>query len=449
MLRKLFGWIAESTPAPYLGSPREVDVDMWTSLPTDILLEIFLCLEPTTVVRCACVCKPWRRAITSNAASLRRRRPHLDRFDPSLLLGIIHMNRNQTWLRRTPDPSPFQSALPSNGSGHYETVDSFIPAASAFAAGAIRGFYTELLCSRDGFILLKARTADRLCLCNPVTRDCTFIHPPASFTNYMYVLLTGHDDLSPSGATNDDLAVRILAVKKTDKFVSSEGTERLTYQIFSTSADGAAGTWGPVKHSVREMEQALWPWIGHRSTEVSRGTVYWLAGPGGHCYITGTLALDVHTGRTWTTELPKQCFGSTGGIGNNDGEEEPILATSGDGRLSLIRSLRGPQIQVWVLMNGVAQWTLQHTISIQVQNLGPCCPDQEIARYFNKLTYLSAFCPKSGCVIGMWLDKVLLIDIQSSSRPPVRCIGDCHASLECCPYEMDCSSTYISKMKRY
>jgi len=149
-------------PAPYLGSPREVDVDMWTSLPTDILLEIFLCLEPTTVVRCACVCKPWRRAITSNAASLRRRRPHLDRFDPSLLLGIFHMNRHQTWLRRTPDPSPFQSALPSNGSGHYETVDSFIPAASAFAAGAIRGFYTELLCSRDGFILLKARTAEAI-----------------------------------------------------------------------------------------------------------------------------------------------------------------------------------------------------------------------------------------------------------------------------------------------
>ncbi|CAD6251811.1 unnamed protein product [Miscanthus lutarioriparius] len=284
MLRKLFGWLAKSTNAPSLGSPRDVDVvDTWASLPTDLLLEIVLRMEDTTVVRCACVCKPWRRAIIGNAASLRRR-PHHDRFDPSLLLGVFHVNSDETWLRRTPDPSPFQSALPSNGSGGHETVESFVPAASASAAGAIRGLYSELLSSRDGYILLKARIVDRLCLCNPITGVCTFFHPPAPYADCVYVLLTtGHDDLSPSGAAmNDDLAVRILAVKRTYNSVSNEETERLTYQVFSTSGsgDGTAGMWGPVKRSLGEMEQAVCPWIGRRSTLVSRGAVYWLAGRG-------------------------------------------------------------------------------------------------------------------------------------------------------------------------
>lgn len=130
------------------------------------------------------------------------------------------------------------------------------------------------------------------------------------------------------------------------------------------------------------------------------------------------LALGVHTGRTWTTKLPVQCH-------------LPILGMSGDGRLSLVQSLWGPCIKVWVLSDD-AQWTLQQTISIDVYHLLPYCPSGNIPRS----TYLSAFCPRRRCVTTLWSDQELLIDIDtSSSRPRIKRIGK-REGFRCCPYEM-------------
>jgi hypothetical protein len=67
----------------------------------------------------------------------------------------------------------------------------------------------------------------------------------------------------------------------------------------------------------------------------------------------------------------------------------------------------------------------------------------------SRLTFtgLNAFCPSSGCVIGVLPDREMIrIDIESSSRPPVETIGDRREDC-CCLYEMGVS-TYISKMKR-
>jgi hypothetical protein len=220
--------------------------------------------------------------------------------------------------------------------------------------------------------------------------------------------------------------------------------ETLAYQIFSTSGD-RAWVWGPVVQcSGDELAPGLCMRTDHRRMVVCGDAVYWLAGPGFD--ITCVFALDIRTGRTWTTELPMQCHLPTP-------DPEPfssILATCGDGRLSLIRTLRGPNIQVWVLSDN-AHWSLHRTISIDVYNLvRHCslegrCPTGNIPR----LTYLSAFCPRSRCVVAIWWDQVLLIDVDSSGlRPRIRRIGE-REWFECCPYEIDSSSTCISKMQHF
>jgi hypothetical protein len=152
-------------------------MDMWASLPHDLLLIIFLSLEPTTVICCASVCKPWR-GVNIGVASILG--PHLCRFGPSLLLGVFHHSRDAAWLRRT--PGPFQSALPWNHGGDNETAaaHSLIPV-SSMSTSVDRGLYKELLCSSDGFILLMARSG----------RD-------RSFCQYStYFLLTSYNILSP------------------------------------------------------------------------------------------------------------------------------------------------------------------------------------------------------------------------------------------------------------
>ena len=177
---------------------------------------------------------------------------------------------------------------------------------------------------------------------------------------------------------------------------------------------------------------------------VCRDAVYWLAGPGYD--ITCVFALDIRTGRTWTTELPMQCH-----LPTPDPEAfSSILATSGDGRLSLIRTLRGPNIQVWVLSDN-AQWFLHQTISIDLYSLLRHCSQESRCPTSNipRSTYLSAFCPRSRCVVAMCSGQVLLIDVDSSGlRPHIRRIGK-REWFQCCPYEIDSSSTYILKMQHF
>ena len=458
-LRELFCcWIAESRHAPSLPSPAEVReepqdvavivVDAWVSLPADVLIEILLYLEPAAVFCCAGVCKPWRRAIVDNAPTL----------GFHLLLGVFHNNRYAACLRRTP-PGPFQSVLPwkdddSGGGGGDDDDDktaaahSLIPAWSGSGSGCggvYRGLYRELLCSRDGFILLMARSGRRhyqnrsLCLCNPITGDCTFLRPADTGGRSSYVLLTGYGH----GGGDDRLVARILAVQTRARYDNLEfvftfkAAEALRYQVFAASGgDGDGNKWGPVKRSAGEVEDGLCVWMRGRSTVVCRDdVVHWLAGPAPN--ITCALALDVRTGRTWTTELPEQCHFCI------RSPAELVLATSDDGRrLSLVQSFWGPKIKVWVLTTGDddAGWTLQQTIGIGSWRRRTISGD--IPRWI----FLSAFCPRSRCVVGASLDtkQEFVIDIGSGSGPPVRCIGN-YKGLDCWPYEIDSSRRLTSQ----
>ena len=61
---------------------------MWASLPRDLLDEVLHLLGATAVVRCAAACRPWRRAVISNALGLRRRPD--DRLNPNPLIGFLY-----------------------------------------------------------------------------------------------------------------------------------------------------------------------------------------------------------------------------------------------------------------------------------------------------------------------------------------------------------------------
>jgi hypothetical protein len=183
---------------------------------------------------------------------------------------------------------------------YMETLHTFISAAAAATETGKwgEGFRCgELLSSRDGFILVRGRNwRSGLCLCNPMTGDCALV-PDATIKNCTYILVTAYDLLPKSGsASDDDLAVRILAVHGWDKIFAKEN--RIKYQLFSFKSGG--GVWGPVRRSV-ELQQDFWVLAGSRSTAVCRDIVHWLGGPttddsGG--LFEWTVALDVHTGQT-------------------------------------------------------------------------------------------------------------------------------------------------------
>jgi hypothetical protein len=127
---------------------QKTDGNMWASLPPDLLVEILRCLDDaaSAVVRCAGVCKPWRRAIIGNASSIRLRP---DRFNPNLLIGFFRRpslhGRHVAHLQYL--PGPFEDVLPAGA--------AVVPAAAAAARGVdAASSYYELLSSRDGFVLL-------------------------------------------------------------------------------------------------------------------------------------------------------------------------------------------------------------------------------------------------------------------------------------------------------
>ncbi|CAN6226749.1 unnamed protein product [Urochloa humidicola] len=252
-------------------------LDTWASLLPDLLLEVFRRLDATAIVYCAGACKPWRRTIIGNASSLQ---PRPDRFNPNLL-GFFHNQYYQdAWLQRV--PGPFRSALPPTSARYGYEVSS----------------YGKVLSSRDGFVLLtdKNSRAEGLCLCNPMTGECTFLSP-ATIEHCKYALVTSDYDLSPSGDIRDDKAVRILAMAETSTVRTSD-EPMITYQLFSiVSGSSGAGAWGAVKHSGKLDELQIMSYMDDsNSIMVCRDAVHWLAGTWtGHEYrVTCTVALARH-----------------------------------------------------------------------------------------------------------------------------------------------------------
>ncbi|CAN6363734.1 unnamed protein product [Urochloa humidicola] len=395
-------------------------MDMWLSLPPELLGDVFRRLDTATdVINCASVCKQWRRAIIDNALSLR---PRPNRFNPNLLIGFFSKWKG-TFLQCV--PGPFQStllAITGGKEGHCERPVNLIPAPNT--GGVDLALYNSVLSSGDGFLLLEScnRHVVDLCLCNPMTGACTFL-PTAAFQAHAYILVIGHN-LSPPEP--DDMEIRIQIVAVESKYHNDITT--LKYQYFSSTSSFVTGSWGAVMRSREFAKKHLVVKINRGAEVVSGSTIYWF---GHSCSIAPTYlsvaAMDMRTGCTRTIGLPKECQ-----TGRHLGRH--VLATTSDGRLSLLQSAqrcgKRDHIQVWVHVKG-AWWTLQRII--KVPNL---CFQNDI------------FWPRSGCLLVEEEEgQALLIDIETGSSRPITCL---YATVpnyvkSCYPYEMDWP-TYLSKM---
>jgi hypothetical protein len=327
--------------------------DMWASLPSDLLVEILRRLvAASAVVRCAGVCKPWRRAVIANASCLR---PYSDCFNPNLLLGFFHRH----WLdgrhvaRLQYVPGPFEDVLASDVAVPRDTTTT-VP-------------YDEPLSSRDGFLLLRGSAAgDHLCLCNPLTGSCSFVPEPATTFDTIrpcrYMLVTGDD-------------VRILAVSQVggSYYCSNGGITSMTYQIFSS----ASGEWGPLRRlllaTMVKNHQVVHPHLCDGVKDVVVGgdsVVYWLieliagdVNDNDGRYSRCVVAMDVRNGRTWAVQLPEMLTAPELCISYS----MIALATSEDGRLSVVVQLPSQKMDVWVLTGGDdsrRQWMLRRTIDV-------------------------------------------------------------------------------------
>ncbi|CAN6270821.1 unnamed protein product [Urochloa humidicola] len=424
--------------------------DMWASLPSDLLVEILRPLDSTAVFRCAAACRPWRRIIMGNASCLGPR--------PALLLGFFHTSTYVHHpMRPHHAPGPFTDVLTAavvnwtRYEGLFQThspmAPFFVPPTAADkdirdddgdGIAVALYLYTRPLSSRDGFVLLggHAAAAD-LCLCDFVTGSCKVIPaaaPDVSEAGASYILVTG-------GGGSDVSEVRIVAVKH-----GEDVTPGMTYQIFST----ASGAWGPVERSGRLLEgEGMGPAYRNGETKdvvVCRGSVVcWL----GNVVCGGyrrrrrrqVFAIDVRTGRAWTTELPEKYVALDC---RRTWYPSLALATSGgDGQLALVVSLPSQQIEVWVLVGDNGQWMLRRTIYVQ-----DLLPEDDEKKHTVGQVWLRIFCPRSGCMLGDINGQDLLIPVDEDiPRPVQRIIGYIHR-VSCYPYEMDWS-TYVSRMKYF
>ncbi|CAO2150388.1 unnamed protein product [Urochloa humidicola] len=398
-------------------------MDLWASLPYDLLVSIFLVLDTTTIVRSAGTCRSWRRAIIGNASRLGRHRP-------ALLLGFFHRNMYVHHPVPRSPPANVLTATEVNRTNY--TTWSYSYQATA------------PLSSRDGFVLLAGGLGYFMRLCDAVTGICRVIPTAAldvSVDSAAYVLVTSHDIASPpaTNGSGSSSVVRILAVKQGEKENVMPG---VTYQIFSFES----GKWGPVKRSARFGDGRAPAYRYGEPTDVAvcrGGVVYWLGEwikDGRHRHGTRqvTFALDVLTERSWTTELPEKYLVLDK---YRAWRYSFALATAEDGRLSLIASQRGHKIEVWVLVSD-GLWTLQRTIDVHDMLHLYLQRDNDHVR-------ITVFCPRSRCLFGhvhRMMDQYLFIPVDGESPCVIKTFKQGRVS--CYPYEMDWS-TYTSRMKYF
>ncbi|CAL4887159.1 unnamed protein product [Urochloa decumbens] len=404
-----------------------MDEDTWASLPADLLVEIFRGLGASAALAGTRVCKPWRRVIIDNAARWLRPRP--DCFAPRLLLGFIDIYRDRgrgrrhVRLQRLPSESP----APAGGGGgtkpHYAPRLPSVAVSSSVVQVADLAPYDVLVSSRDGLLLLLRGAG--LCLCSLVTGDRKLI-PTGAFNACTYVLLTGYDLAGASdAAAAGDMEVSILAVK--EKRI--EGG--ITYQTFSTR-DGA---WGDVTRSPRFQEGHVTRIYTGSEVICRGGAVHWLAmaADASVVKLKHTVALDVRTGRTWLTALPEgswqwqmDCYGTLCDC--------PVsLATSRDGRLSVLRSYRDGIVEVWVLA-GSGRWALRRKIEV------PYCLGD---------IWFSFFGPRSGCLLGnLGSGRQIILDAERGSCCLIRCLVTQYEDECMYSYEMDWP-IYLASLKHF
>ncbi|CAN6363733.1 unnamed protein product [Urochloa humidicola] len=306
--------------------------------------------------------------------------------------------------------------------------------------------------SRDGLLLLKLKgreTSNGLCLYNSITGDRTFFPAASAFVPDAYVLVTGYDLLPVSAAgdeDDDDMGVRVVAVRQ--EYITRTVRLIFRHQQISPTSGGGAAAWGPDQRSPKFTVNNLHTFILPGNEVVCGGAIHWLGGLRTYNQFNRragevqsfALAIDVRTGRTWATKLPDQCrYGYY--------SDSLVLATSGDGRLSVVNDCRasdvGDCIQVWVLVGG-DEWALQRSVAVPAMGI-------RMPLWKNSIV----FCPRSGCVLVEVEGGDLVIEVVTgfcnrirylkNMVPRVRDLGDGGYRY---PFEMDWP-TYLSRLKHF
>ncbi|KAF7067932.1 hypothetical protein CFC21_073747 [Triticum aestivum] len=302
-------------------------------LPVDLLLEIVVCTDGITVVRCAATCRILRRAIVDLAF----RRPlallsATDRrgFDPSLLLGVSFQRRRHI-PRVIPTPTPPQIHIRP---GTHSLPDSFEPRTS-----------------RDGLLLLcRYRSGNlQLRVCNTFTGDVTSL--PKIDLSYAPVFLSVGDADHVFSLVWPSL-ICFSSTRPPQSFFSASATayellisgRHLRFRTFSSKH----GQWGIIRQaSVAEHYQKPKRLFVSRPAVIGR-TVFWLCLLKIHGYQyrpDGIVALDVDAAEATTMNLPPGCTSTTTGILPD--EDKHLLLASVRGRLSLLVAMRC----------GISMWT--------------------------------------------------------------------------------------------
>ncbi|KAF0899481.1 hypothetical protein E2562_019971 [Oryza meyeriana var. granulata] len=289
-------------------------------IPEDVVIEILARVpDPTSLFRCAAVCRRWRRLI-AEPAFLRRRWPR--GTGGAALLGFfaqrhqIQANARRKLTKLFPTRAPALVAAPDRGRnppiglGRRLFLTDFVR-----DDGATAGIFDQAkpVAARGGLLLMRvfprapsppAQNVLHLCVCNLLTGKHDVLPPlqTACFDDdgvRGYAILTATDhriSRIPSGGYNTFFQVLLLGIHNGDHQV-------YLHRFFSTTATAIMPpSWStPTNCSERTLGR-VWGPYGNRVAAVSNGTAHWLFhGEGQSLY---TLDVSIDADNIGATKLP-------------------------------------------------------------------------------------------------------------------------------------------------
>ncbi|CAL4945307.1 unnamed protein product [Urochloa decumbens] len=301
-------------------------------LPANLVLEILTRSDAATIFRCAATCKPLRRAILSPDFIRRVTQGPDDAAVPSRVLGVLGESE-----------ASFSLVHPITVASLTFADHHLAPFMSLSAAGLLEEYAP--LASRRGLVVLGRRETNRrrrpsdLCVYDPMTNDRTFFSAPPDIGHGIhtrYVLVTAADGIG---------GFMLLAADMSRNLDCS-----LRIRVQTVYDDDDAVVLGGVVH-----------WLMHA------GAGFLERDAGASEYI---LTYDVNTATVGSIDLP---YGYQHASLEGSGSSSQ-LASSPDGKLSLIVVDHQTTVSIWVLSSGggscwarhwevdmVAEWDFFHS----------------------------------------------------------------------------------------